>query len=242
MTEHSLRARRILIGASCFADALSALRLVDAAEDLPPTDIRGLLFAEVPPEESAGSSGRRVVTPSGALVAAPSGRRAQALIAADAKAFQHQIACMAQSCAASWSFEMRAGELVEGVWGAEEAHDLLLVGCRPGHLRKGKVVLLTASGETSVEAKALAEALGRRLTAEVVLLALGPAEAPGGGHQGEDSPLRALHSRLNRINAEAVVMDLAAAGFRSPELLRAVLAAARCPLLALTPAEKAPPE
>lgn len=229
MTQSNAPAKRVLVCASCFTDALSALRLLDAGQGLAATEIRGLLISSTVFDDMAGPQGRRVVTPSGALVAAPSGEGARALIEGDAKAFRRSLASMAQSCAASWSFEMRSGELIEGMWTADEGLDVLLVGYRPEHRRKANVVLLAQSGAASGEARALAEALALRLNLEVVSLVCDPEEQPGG--HGAPPPLRGLLSRLNRINAEAVVVDVTSAPFKSPEFLRAVLAAARCPLL-----------
>lgn len=238
MTEAEGRTRRIVIGASCYSDALSALRLLDATGGMAASDIRGLLVASNILEDVAGPPRRSVVTPSGALVAAPSSKGARALIEGDAKAFQRRLASMAQSCAASWSFEVRGGDLIERIWEAEFRRDLLIVGYQPEHKRQGSVVLLSEVSSRSDEAQTLAEVLGQRLHSEVISLSFGLERPPEDVGEGAALALRALLSRLNRINAEAVILDFASASFRSRSLLRAIYSAARCPLLILGTADE----
>ncbi len=226
-----------MVGASCFTDALSALQLFGAQAGLSASEIRGVLFTEDFIGRIEASLSRRVVTSSGALVQAPSRRRARGVVESEANAFRQMLASKARSCAATWSFETCTGELIEGVWSAQEKHDLLLLGYGTINRRRGRIVLVAKPNGASEASAALAEGLGKRLHTEVVSLPIDSESPPENQVRGATPTLPALLSQLNRMNAEVVILDIPSPQSVSRDLLRAIYSTARCPVLVLKSAD-----
>lgn len=235
--------KRLLIGAGSFADAQGALRLAERLAETLAGDLGGLLVEETVVTEVAGLPGQRVVTSGGALVVAPSRAQVRTLMEGDARAFRDTLSELARAKTRNWSFERRHGELISGLCEAAKGWDLLLLGYRETHRRVGRVVLIAPPGPAPKAALDLAGDLASALHTDVVALSLdqqppGPEEPP---QQREQFASEAdLLSRISRMNAAAVILDLSAGPIRTHDQLRRLLAAARCPALVFGAAQGEP--
>lgn len=249
MTSPPKSPRRLLIGAGSFADAQAALRLAERLAETLSGDLGGLLVEETVVTEIVDRPGQRVVTSSGTVVVAPSPRQVRTLMESDARAFRDSLSGLARARTRKWSFERRQGDLIGGLRESARGWDVLLLGHRPMHQRAGRVVLISPPGGAARDAADLAHDLARALRTDLVALSFGPetaetsatpatpktpaapaADEPRGEHEHFASE-PALLARLGRLNATAVVLDLAAGPLRSYDQLRRLLDAARCPVL-----------
>ncbi len=227
---------RVLIGASSYADARAGLHLADAMADMLAESIGGLMLEEDYVAELIARPGQRVVSRRGQLIPAPSREELAALHDRDERAFRAALAAMCKARALHYSFERRQGELVAGLLKVAENWDMLVIGHGNGHLppsTKGRVVLIAPPGGASSEAEALAGRLAQGLRAHLVT------GYPANGSAAPQAPdfrwqnLPELIHRIARLSADAVVLDLSAGPITSGETLRALVDAARCPVLVL---------
>ena len=111
--------------------------------------------------------------------------------------------------------------------------DVVLLGHREVHKRRGRVVLIQDAGRPSRDAETAASLVAAALGSGVhaMNLALAAAAGPKAEVGERLDSLGALIARLSRFNAEAVVLDLATGPIRTRAQLRQVLAAARCPVM-----------
>lgn len=227
---------RILIGAGCFADAEAAMRLVDRILTSLPAELGGVLVDEDVMGGGARWPGQRVVTMRGALVAPPSLPQIRTLQASDARAFRNRLAALARTQSLKWSFERRGGDLIHGMFEAAQGWDILLLGHRELHKRPGHVVILTSDPTASDRAAALARNLAGVLTTSVLTLCLSDKDAGSDATGSVRITVRSpadLLAHLGRINAAAVVIDLATSPPQMQDQLRQLLDAARCPVAVL---------
>jgi hypothetical protein len=244
MTARTEPQKRLLIGASCFADAQPALRLAEQLTETLAGDLGGMLIEETIVTEAFDLPGQRVVTSGGTLVVVPSCQQIRSLIESDAKAFRNSLVGLARTTARKWSFERRHGELISGLCEAATGWDILLLGHREIHHQAGKLVLITPPGAAAQSAAGLALDLVKRLRADLVALSIGPEIPELNDVQSQQRERFAsevdLLAFINRTNASAVVLDLSAGPFHTHDQLRHVLAAARCPVLVLGAAQGEP--
>lgn len=226
---------RIIIGAGCFADAEAAMRLADQILANLPAEVGGVLVAEDAMTDVVRLPGQRVVTSGGSLMDPPSARQIQILAESDARAFQDRLATIARARSTKWYFERRSGDLIRCLFEAAKGWDILLLGYREMHKRPGQVVVVTAASQGSSRANKLARELAQVLKTSVLVLSL----STEGGDTDPTYPARiamdsepGLLDRLSRINASAVVVDLAASPLQTEDQLRQLLEAARCPVIA----------
>lgn len=232
---------RILIGAGTYADAHTAIHIAELLASILPTEMGGVLIEDSQLIGMAQLPGQRVITSGGTLLVAPSASQAQSLIASDARAFRQTLARMAQTRALKWTFEQRRGDLIACLCEAARGWDILLLGFRRLQRPHGRVVVIEPPMNTSTTVERLAIDLARALAADILTLAMGSdAVSPGEVVQTSATNSRIelnnaerLLSCLNRINAAAVVVDLTAGPLHSPDQLRQLLNAARCPVVVL---------
>lgn len=228
--------RRILIGAGCFADADAAIRLVDRIVATLPAELGGVFVDEDLMADLVRWPGQRIVTSAGSLMVPPSGAEIRTLMESDARAFRNKLAAIARARSLKWSFERRGGDLIRRAFEAATGWDILLLGHREMHRRPGQVVVATVDPPGSERAGNLAGELAQALKTEVLALSIPMArhgsEVPG-PYRIAVEDTSALFARLGRINAAAVVIDLAASPVQTEDQLRQLLEAARCPVVVL---------
>ncbi|WP_299649300.1 hypothetical protein [uncultured Tateyamaria sp.] len=224
---------RILIGASSFADAAVALRLIERVmHDLRPR-LSGMLVDETASLTVGAMATQRVISASGQVVLAPSPAQFNTLINADERAFRTALERLAHSVDASWTFQRDTGDLVERGLDSCAAVDILVFGHRSFHPVAGKIVTLTSSATSDGAALSTARLLARHLKADLVEMVIDDRIADGAVPQTRFATLDAAFGRLARINAQAVFVDLANGPALSPEQLRHLLDVARCPVFVL---------
>lgn len=227
---------RILIGAVSFADAELALRLADRIAQSHIAELRGVLIDEDLLADLVALPGQRIVTPAGQVTHPPSEQELQTLVAADARAFRDMLARIAGTRDLKWSFERRRGRLIDALRAAAKDWDLLILGHREMHRRPGRVVHVTPASGASERAERLAADLAEKLKTELVTLSLprtGATEPPATTGPADVARDARFLARLSRINAAAVLVDLATVPLQSEDDLRLLLEAARCPVCIL---------
>ncbi|WP_146348179.1 hypothetical protein [Falsiphaeobacter marinintestinus] len=225
---------RIMIGAGCFADAQAAMRLADQILATLPAELGGILIEEDVMADIVQLPGQRVVTSGGSLMVPPSARQIQILADSDARAFRDKLSKIARARSAKWYFERRVGELIHGLFEASKGWDILLLGYREMHKRPGQVVVVTTASRGSARAEKLAGELAQVLETELLVLATEESEAtPSEPSRVTMDNEPKLLAQLSRINASAVVVDLAACPLQTENQIRQLLEAARCPVVVL---------
>lgn len=212
--------KRILVGAGSYADARAALAILDRLAGFGITDIGGLFLEDSGMMEAATSRMSALVSPRGAIRGAPSLQALRLMWQSDARAFRDRLQQIAARRALRWSFERQPGEPVAGLCGAAQSWDWLLIGHLPSGVHAGRVVGIAPTREGGDGVGQLTEALALSLRSGAVLIP-------------DSTPEAEILSRLERLHASAVVVDAASGPFRTAAQIRALLAAARCPVLVL---------
>lgn len=221
---------RIVVAASCFADASSGIRLASLLSSRIEADVEGVFVEE---EEQAGlfhNPAARIVTTSGERIPAPSPEELRAALKRDALAFEREIARVALEHARKWSFRTLRGRLLPSIGALLHAHDILLLGHRPLLKMRGPVIRLGATNRPDIAAGLAAD-----LGAPIVDIAIAAPETASGDTRGSDtitvvSVAEAL-AFISRTNASAIVVDTALGPFRLPNEINDLLDSARCPVV-----------
>ena len=131
---------RIKVGACCFEDAKSALKLVKELTDTHIAELRGVLLEE---EYLSGIEllpKQLVVTTSGSIEKIPSQKRINTIIAGEEAAFRDLLSKV--SINLNWSFERRRGDLHSSILETDDGWDVLFVGCYELRKQTGEIVLI----------------------------------------------------------------------------------------------------
>lgn len=235
MTAASHPPSRILVGAGSFVDAAAALRIAERlASDLP-ADLGGVLIQEVSTLAICEIPNQRVVLTSGATMLAPDRSQAQALMNADARAFEQSLARTARMHGKKWIFAQETGDLVSTALRAAVGWDILVIGYRRFHAIRGKIVLFREDDAPNDEMETAARGLARRLSVDEVVFTVEAGQRKGAFREAERRyPFGSLQEALNalaRTNAEAVFVDLVHGPVRGPDDLARLLEVSRCPLI-----------
>lgn len=213
-------ALRILVSAESAADADGALQLATLIAARIPAVLRGVLMLQ-DEKRVAQFPCRRIVTLSGQLLVSPDAAQEERLAQSEATLFQGMLARSAKSVDASWSAEVGHGPLEAQIGGEADAWDITIVGHRPMHRRRGRVLVLSSAQSKEQPLVLLARHLAERL--ETVVEDLTPSAL-----SLED--LARVLDRINRANALAVVMD---AEIARVSRITEFLMMARCPVVIL---------
>lgn len=222
MPDQPAPALRILIGVESAADAPRALRLLPILARGMPALFGGLLIMNQVAAKSKPFSSR-VVTTQGQIVAAPDADRMKEIVEAEARAFRQMMADAARSFGAEWTAEVKIGTLGSDLASVANAWDIVVVGHRALHRRRGSVVVFE-SGADDDDLHALASRMASELGTDVEVLRPRAREA---------SEPTALAKRLDRLSTAAVVLDAANASFDSLQQVTELLSVARCPIVIL---------
>lgn len=229
---------RVVLGATCFADAQSAIALaVELAKHLD-AEVHGLLVQDeavlnalsIPAAPAITFSGERSgnVTPAAMLAA----------FRADARQFETQLLRSAAAEAVEFGFRATQGRLPRIMEQTALAGDLMIIGYRRNMRNSGDLVLvLGKDGEVDGPDRIAAELstrLGKNLTVFVPKGHAAKARHELGRQGVSPSDIReyedasALLSGLNRMSPVAVI-----AGFEQPDLpaVARLLDVARCPVI-----------
>ncbi len=226
---------RLLVGATCFADAAAALRIVERLPGAFRADLGGVLIEEVDVLAACQIPHQRIVSASGATTLAPSLSQLRTFLDADARAFRESLARAADPSGAGWVFARDKGELVGTALRVATGWDVLVIGYRQVHRIPGKIVVLVDAA--SPQGGAMTEAadrLARHLSADRVVFSIGP----GPDRAPLAQPPRTLRfdtledalAALTRMNTQAVLVDLTRGPVHNARDLARLLDRARCPL------------
>ncbi|MFK7838420.1 MAG: hypothetical protein AB8B60_19600 [Sulfitobacter sp.] len=226
---------RILIGASSFADAAAALRIV---EHLPATyraALGGVFVEETHMLATCRLPNRRVVTNSGMTLLAPNPAQIRTVLHAEARAFRQSLKDAGADEAREDLFVRQEGELVHTALRVAEGWDILVVGYRPVHAMRGRIILLRGAGPPSDQMRLASQSLAQQHSTQCLSFRFDPdtpadTAMPASPNQTFPSLDAVLHA-LARTNAHAVLVDLQDGPIQTPDDLARVLEAARCPLI-----------
>ena len=235
MTQADDRGPRILVGASSFADAAAALRLVDRLAIALRAGLGGILIEEENTLAICQIQDKRIILLNGTTMIAPSRSQVRTLLDADARAFRQWLARTAKTTGTDWVFAQEAGDLVNTALRTAAGWDILVIGHRPIHAIKGKIVLLETSKSCSAEMGEAARLLSRQFSADLVVFSVNHDEAAEDSIQNtgrfQFATLEEAMHALARTNAQAVLVDLSRGSFRTADDLSRLLEVSRCPLI-----------
>ena len=219
---------RVVLGATCYADAESTLILASELARQLRAELHGLLVRDEAIFSAAGHLKAYAVSYSGQPGAAVTADAMLRAFEADARRFEHQLLTIGRRAAIGTGFSASEGRLAEALQRSAERGDLAIFGFRREVRDSGSVVLILGAGrQPPAFAEPLAAGLGKRL---VVLSEAG---------SGADSARPAAESRqflgpdellrqLDALSPAAVIVAADSAALPAPTRL---LDAARCPVV-----------
>jgi hypothetical protein len=220
---------RILIGASSFADAAAALKILQAIT--PYASLGGLLVEEDETIALCQTLNQRIVTSSGMVVVAPDISQLRTLIEADAKAFRKSLAQFSEPSGAQWTFERSEGDLVQASLRASSGWDIIVLGHRNVHPARGNIVLLETAGSQHQALRGFADQLTNRMSARLIVFSVGQDTLSTRSGQSFEA-FQEMLAVLTRTNTQAVLVDLSHGPIRTAAELKQLLEVARCPVFA----------
>lgn len=230
MTRTVHTALRILVGASSFADADAALHIVERLTDTVWVGLGGVLVEEEM-LEICQIPNQRVIQPSGTITMPPNKAQLRTLMQADARAFRKSLARTARPTGTEWVFAQERGDLVQASLHAAANWDVLVLGYRQVHKRRGKIVIFGTHGTGDSAMNAIARWLSSQLNTEGIYFSFNDVPEPATGGVVRFDILDDSLKALTHMNAEAVLVDLRQGAVRTQSDLARVLEAARCPVI-----------
>lgn len=169
---------RIVLGATCYAEAHSALRIGLRVAARFSGELNAVLIEEEAVLAIARRPGARIITPAGQRVSGIGAESMAAAFLRDAERFERELAAAASSLPARWSFARRTGRMAALLTEAALAGDVLVLGGAPLARTSGDVVYLAGS-HADPELEAIAQDLAADLHRPLkVILADETAAAP----------------------------------------------------------------
>jgi len=238
---------RVVVAASCHADAEAALALAAALARMTGAELHGVLVRDQAVIEAATHPGARLLGYGGRPAPRMSGEAMLRAFEADARRLERDLARLSKPARGA-AFRILTGRLPEALRTAAAAGDFAVLGFRrlryhgrPDAGRDGAdlVLALGAGIDPPAFAADLARALGRHL---VVLAASGEETRIAAWFDARPGPrpdIRAyrgaegLVAALDRLGPEGVVL---ATEERDPRALDRLVEAARCPVILRVPA------
>lgn len=161
MTPDASPARRVLLLAGCFADAVPSMGLAVALASRMRARLEGVLALDPRAEAAALVT----IGPRGRAGPAPAGAPLRLACAADARAFRQRLHVAAAGASLPWSFRIATGLPSELALGLRQPGDLVVLGHRRFLSLRGPLVSLAGSDSepTALLAADLARVLGLRL-------------------------------------------------------------------------------
>ncbi|KUJ86171.1 hypothetical protein AVO45_04210 [Ruegeria marisrubri] len=216
--------KRLLIAAESFVDARPAIQIARHLAGVAVSDIGGLLVERALETDTLPSFAQRVVTSSGSLALLPQASRMRQMLESDAKAFQEQLTRLARQFSVGWSFEREPGDPVERFIHASAKWDWLVIGHRRIGSYRGCIVTIQPENQATPDIPSLSDLIARASHARTMSLSA-------------SLPAEEILKRLELTCAELVLIDAARGPIRSPEQIRMLLEAARCPVFIIRPPE-----
>jgi hypothetical protein len=198
---------RVILGATCYAEAHAALRVAVRVATRLGGEVQGLLVEEEAALAVAGRPGARIVTPGGRLLTGIGAESMARAFLSDALRFERELGAAAGTL--SWSFARRAGRRAAVLATAVAAGDVLVLGAAAPRARGGSVVYLAGpkpDPELEEVAADLAETLGLPLR-----VLLPPSRGPGlarlaGRPVERASSPEALRTALGMLRAGSILV------------------------------------
>lgn len=240
--------RQIIIAANCYADAICAIPMAAGLARWAGADLHGILVEQNEALTTVGMFSARLITSTGAQIAAPTLPQMRRSLASDARTFKAELARLSRANQRDWTFERLQGDLIARLRAAVEKADILLVGHQRFYRHPGAVILIHGPDWAQPRAFDIATKLARDQNAPLFICAaptdptqrhrisdeletmLQRADIPGSIAHVFASPTELLE-RINRASAVAVVVDTQASFFRSNLDMGLLLDVARCPLV-----------
>jgi hypothetical protein len=245
---------RIIVAAHSFADAKRAIAMAAALAKWAGADLHGILAAHA--LEFPGAT-LRLITTRGAVLPSPSQGQMRQYLAADARAFEAELATQALAALRQWSFEHITGDVLQQIAQVESQGDILLIAQHGLYRQRGPIMLILGAKYTD-RAIETATILAQTLRAPLHICATAASAderqtclaalitrsqtlpVPNTVVQVFATPALML-AQINRLAATAVVVDLKSAPLRSQADLRALQDCARGPVVIVGPKPDAPP-
>jgi hypothetical protein len=221
---------RILIGASSFADADAALSIVERLTETVCARLGGVLVEEET-LEICQMPNQRVIQPSGTITLPPNTAQLRTLMQADARAFRKSLARTARPRGTEWVFAHERGDLVHASLLVAASWDVLVLGYRQVHKRRGTIIVFGTHGTGISAMDAIARRLSDHLHTERIYFEVNDVPEPVAARDVRFDILDDSLKALTHMNAEAVLVDLQQGAVRTQSDLARVLEAARCPVI-----------
>ncbi len=237
--EPAPRDRRVVLGATCYADADAALSVAVALARQMKAELHGLLVRDKAILSAASRPRALAVSYSGHGTTSITAETMQRAFAVDARRFESKLAATARASSLSAVFRATEGGLADALRQTVFAGDLAILGFRRATRDSGSLVLLLGEGdETPAFAADLANILGKRL----ILLRHMPGRSASYAHLAYGAGPETLSAdntedvlrHLERLSPVAVIMASHRAGHPP---VSDVINAARCPVIFAMPVD-----
>lgn len=240
MTGRSPAHTRVILGATCYADAEGGLQIAVALAQQVRADLHGYLVADDEIMASVASPKARIVTYAGARAETVTSRSMHAAFHSDARLFQDRLAKAARLASLRMRFNEARGRLANLLSENASGGDLLVFGfrqvSRPS--RRHDVVIIFGSGEPDPQLLTLGVELAGAQNVRLTLFA-DPA-----WHEGLRADVKALGlfrfemiavktraDVLTRLETLSPTVVFAADSQADEPEIRRLIDAARCPVV-----------
>lgn len=243
MSDPVRRRARVILGATCYADAEPGLQIAVLLAQSIGANIEGCLVADEAAIAAASLPRARSVSLSGQPIPSVDAGALMAAFRADARLFEHRLLDAARHASLQSAFQQARGALTGVLEGLAAAEDVIVYGMqrmlRSTARRDAPLVLVATDSVPGTGILKLAVDLARRMQTRLVVLAestfveevRAALDALPEGTAAEVAPITAetpLLTRVDRMSPAAVLLGGGGPGM--PPVPR-LIEAARCPVI-----------
>lgn len=218
--ENNKHAVKIILGATCFADANVAIDIVEKLARTLQMQIRAFLLRDDAALYASALPFARAISPSGASLEVSDVKMQQAYFA-DIGSFEQALKSLAERSKVSWTLEERKGNL-EGIMEAATGLDsIALFGFNQLQKPRNGIVVLAGEDQDISNLKSLAGTLSSEMNASIEILRV----------ETNENNASNMIDLLHKLQTKSPALLIATSEIIRMTGINAILDASRCPLI-----------
>lgn len=214
--------RRIIVGATCFADADAAIEMAANLARMVKGEVLGLLVEDDSILDYADLPFAKILTFQHGKVQPVTRKTMDSAFQRDARNFERRLANAAEQIAVKWSFERKRGQMMPLLHSAASAGDFIFLGYKKTGLPRGEIVYIDFVGKASDPVLDLSKAISGEMRLGLKTINLSEIESQNNGN---------ITNTLNYLRKTSPTAVIVVTDNRHNLDLLDILETARCPVI-----------
>ena len=155
--------RRVIIGATCFADADAAIAMAASLAKMVEGEILGLLVEDDSILSYADLPFAKTLTFQQGTLQPVTRKTMDSAFLRDARVFERRLANAASQTAVNWSFEHKRGQMMPLLQSAASAGDFIFLGYQQTGIVRGEIIFIDFVGDDASDLLDLSKAIASEM-------------------------------------------------------------------------------